>query len=81
MKLNLFVSDSFARCRDAERVWGHVATETGLELKIVDINSDDGRTLAQRLGISMVPALTVDDRLLSVGVPTMDEVRTLLWKL
>lgn len=81
MKLELFVSETFARCQDAERVWRHVATESGVELDVVDINSEAGRGRAARLGISIVPALAVDNEVLAVGVPTVEEVRKLLWKL
>lgn len=80
MQLQLFVSDSFAPCRDAERVWGYVARESDLELNVIDVRSDAGRALAEGLRIAIVPALAVDDRLLSVGVPTVDEARSLLRK-
>lgn len=79
VNLRLFVSDSFERCRDAERMWSGLACENAIELTVIDVNSTEGRVAAERLGISMVPALAFGDRVLSVGVPTPDAGRRLLY--
>lgn len=78
MKLQLFVSDTFAPCREAERVWRAVAEENGAELAIIDINSDAGRSLAAPLGVNVVPAVVIDGRLLAIGVQSAAEARGLL---
>lgn len=78
MQLTLFVSEFFARSAEAQRIWARLAEERGLPLSVLDINSDSGRAAAQRLGVSVVPALALNDRLLAIGVPTLEEGRTLL---
>ncbi len=78
MEIELFVSHSFKPCRDAERIYGEVAGEQGVELAIVDVNSQDGGARAQRLGIKMVPAPAINGRRLAIGVQTPEEVRDLL---
>lgn len=78
MKLQLFVSDTFAPCREAERVWRAVAEEKGMELAIIDINSEAGRSLAAPLQVNVVPAVAADGRLLAIGVQTPVEARSLI---
>lgn len=78
MKLQLFVSESFAPCREAERVWRGIAAECGIELAVVDINGQAGRALAARLQVNVVPAVAADGRLLAIGVQTPAEARLVL---
>ena len=78
MRLQLFVSRAFAPCRDAEQVWRRVAEERGMELVVVDINSERGREAAASLQVTAVPALALDGRLLAIGVQTPEEARGLI---
>src|SRR5688572_25468648 len=61
LKIELFVSKSFGPCRDAERAWDEAARERQLDLIVVDIDSADGQVRAAQLGISVIPALAVND--------------------
>lgn len=78
MKLQLFISHAFAPCRDAEFVWNQVAHEHDVALGIVDIDSPGGRDLAERMRVTVVPAIAVDNRLLAIGVQTIAEARDLM---
>ena len=78
MQLDLFISQAFAPCREAERVWQAVATEAGVALAIIDINSTAGHDLADKLRITVVPAVAIDGRLAAVGVQTEEEARALV---
>lgn len=78
MKLQLFVSESFAPCREAERVWRAAAADCGCEFAVVDINREPGRELAARMRVHVVPAVALDDRLLAIGVQTPDEALSLV---
>ena len=78
MQLTLFVSEFFTRSGEAQQLWKSLAEERGLPLSVLDINSDSGREAALRLGVSVVPALALNDRLLAIGVPTLEEGRALL---
>lgn len=78
MKIELFVSETFEPCRDAERVWSDAVRERDIELTVVDINSAEGQARAQQLAIGMVPALVVNGRLRAVGVQSPVEARNLL---
>ncbi|HEX7045806.1 MAG TPA: thioredoxin family protein [Burkholderiales bacterium] len=78
MELQLFVLPSFAPCLEAERVWREIAAEAGVELAVIDIDSERGRAMASRLGLAMVPAIAVDGRLVALGVQTLDEARGVL---
>lgn len=78
MKLQLFVSESFAPCREAERVWRAVAADFGVDLAVVDINGASGRALAARLQVCGVPAVAADGRLLAIGVQTREEAHNLV---
>jgi len=78
MEFQLFISQAFAPCREAERVWQAVATEAGVALTIVDINSPAGHDIAERLHVTVVPAVAVDGRLAAIGVQTEEEARALI---
>ncbi|HEY8555409.1 MAG TPA: thioredoxin family protein [Burkholderiales bacterium] len=78
VELQLFVSPSFAPCLQAERVWREIAAEAGVELAVIDIESEHGRAVASELGLAMVPAIAVDGRLVAIGVQTHDEARSVL---
>ena len=78
MELLLFVSQAFAPCREAERVWQSVAAESGCSLTVVDINSPEGHELAESLRVTVVPAVATEGRLLAIGVQSADEARKLV---
>ncbi len=78
MELLLFVSQAFAPCREAERVWQAVAAENGCALTVVDINSPEGHNLAERLHVTVVPAVAIEGRLLAIGVQSTEEARGLV---
>lgn len=77
MKLELFVSQSFAPCSHAERVWRQVAAEHDSILAVVDIGTDAGRRAAVQAGVTVVPAVVAGGRLLAVGVQSVLEAREL----
>ena len=78
MKFQLFVSRAFAPCRDAERIWGEAARQTRIAFSVVDVNSPNGSNLAERMRVTVVPAVAVDGRLLAIGVQTTEEARRLI---
>ncbi|HEX9812927.1 MAG TPA: hypothetical protein VGA88_12700 [Burkholderiales bacterium] len=78
MELLLFVSQAFTPCRDAERVWQTVAEESGCALTVVDVNSAEGHDLAERLRVTVVPAVAMAGRLLAIGVQSAEEARGLV---
>lgn len=78
MEIELFTSKSFSPCRDAERIWRTVASERRIALTVVDVDSPDGQERAERLRITVVPAISVGGRLLAIGVQTIEEARELV---
>jgi hypothetical protein len=78
MELQLFVSRTFAPCRDAERVWREVAREHRVGLTVVDVHSPGGGDRDGRLPVTVVPAIAADGRLLAIGVQTIEEARRLI---
>lgn len=78
MELQLFISRTFAPCRDAERVWRKIAREHHVALTVVDVHSPRVRDQLGRLPVTVVPAVAADGRLLAIGVQTMEEARRLI---
>lgn len=78
MELDLFVSWDFAPCREAERVWREAGDEKGIAVTVIDIDLPDGGRLAQRMGLTVVPAIALNGCLLAVGVQTIEEARDLI---
>jgi hypothetical protein len=78
MELQLFVSRTFAPCRDAERIWREVAREHHAALTVIDVHSPAVRDQLGRLPVTVVPAIAADGRLLAIGVQTIEEARQLV---
>jgi thioredoxin-like negative regulator of GroEL len=74
----LFVSQAFGPCREAERVWQTVAAQTSCALTVIDVNSTEGHDLAERLRVTVVPAIAADGRLLAIGVQSPEEALALI---
>ncbi|MBI3547375.1 MAG: hypothetical protein HY081_12410 [Gammaproteobacteria bacterium] len=78
MKIELFVSPTFAPCEDASRIWSTAASEHDASFSIIDINSPDGHAYAQRLGVHAVPLVVIDGKPLALRVQTLVEARQLV---
>ncbi len=78
MRIVLLVSNDCTPCHAAERLWSALCTEMNLTLQIVGTEQHEGSALAHRLNVNSVPALIIDDRVVSVGVPAIEAARTLL---
>ncbi len=78
MKIELFVSPTFALCEEASRIWAEAASEYGASFAIVDINTSDGQAHAQRLGVHAVPLVVVNGTPMALGVQSLVEARQLL---
>lgn len=78
VKIELFVSPTFAPCEEASRIWAAAACEREASFVIVDINTPDGQAHAQRLGIRAVPLVVVNGAPMALGVQSLVEARQLL---
>ena len=78
MDIVLLVSEDCIPCRNAERLWPALCQEAGAEMRLLGVENAEGEALALRLGIKSLPVLLVDERVVVVGVPEVDEARELL---
>jgi hypothetical protein len=71
--IELFVSQFFEPCREAERVWAEVAKHWRASLVVLDIGTDRGRARACDLGVKVIPAVALGGRVSAVGVHSFDQ--------
>jgi glutaredoxin len=78
MKIQLLVTRWSPACERAACLWREVADARGFALEIVDVETADGRVLAERLNLATVPTLVIDDRPVATGVQSKEEARALV---
>lgn len=54
----------------ASSFWGEIAEEIGVDLKIINIESDEGARLKSQIRASGVPCLVVSPNILVYGIQT-----------
>lgn len=77
-RVQLLVSEWCTPCRAAEAVWEQVAERRDIVFEVLDMAQPEARTVAQRLSLRSVPAVVIDDKLMGVGVQTLDEALRLV---
>ncbi len=78
MKVQLLVSETCAPCDQAEKVWREVASDLNLDFAVVDLEDPQGRELAERLKLKIIPAVVVDGDLVAIGVQSREEACALV---
>ncbi len=72
-KVQLLVSEWCTPCRAAEAVWQQVAERRDIVFEVLDMAQPEARAVAQRCSLRSVPAIVIDDKLMGVGVQTLDQ--------
>jgi hypothetical protein len=59
-------------------LWRSICDDQNQALSVIDVDSLMGRRIKDRLGLKALPAVLFDDRLVAVGVQSMDQALELL---
>lgn len=81
MKLQLLLTGQFPACLEARDTWQQVCQESGLRLEVIELEEQQGRQLADELGLKSFPVLLVDGRVKAVGRPSYREAVAILEQL
>jgi hypothetical protein len=76
--VQLLVSEWCTPCRAAEAIWQQVADRRDIAFEVLDMAQPEARAVAQRHSLKSVPAVIVDDKLMAVGVQTLDKALDLI---
>jgi thiol-disulfide isomerase/thioredoxin len=60
-------------CPTARKTWQKLNDEYDFEYKEVDIDSPEGKELAEKFKIRSIPTTIIDDKIVFVGVPDEDQ--------
>ncbi|MCB1549866.1 MAG: thioredoxin family protein [Hyphomicrobiaceae bacterium] len=77
-KVLLLVSEWCAPCRAAEAVWQKVAERREITFQVLDMAQPEARAVAQQHALRSVPAVVIDDKLMAVGVQTLNQALALV---
>ena len=78
MEVEVLVSQDCPSCVKAVSQWKTVCVEQGIPVHVHDTTSERGRELVARFDLKVLPAVLIDDQLRAVGVPTAEQVRSIL---
>lgn len=71
--VQLLVSEWCTPCRAAEAVWQRVAERRDIIFEVLDMAQPEARAIAQRHSLRSVPAVVIDEKLMGVGVQTLEQ--------
>lgn len=77
-KVQLLVSEWCTPCRAAEAVWQQVAARRDVDFEVLDMAQPEARAVAQQHALRSVPAVVINNRLMAVGVQTLDQALALV---
>ena len=78
MRVTLLTQDSCTFCEEAKRLLGRLAPEYGLEVEVLDLQSPQGQTLAERGGVLFPPGLFIEGIAFAYGRPSERALRRAL---
>lgn len=75
MELTLLTQERCAFCDDAKEILERLSRDFRLRLRTVDIDSDEGASLAERGGVMFPPGIFFDSDAISYGRPSERRLR------
>lgn len=81
MEIVLLTREDCAFCHDAEAILGRLSTEFAITVTTVDLDTPEGRELAEQGGVMFPPGIVIDGRPFSYGRASERKLRRHLEKL
>jgi len=81
MKLILLLAGSYSSCQKTQLVWQEVCLKHNIEISILDLEHEDGQTLAERLNLKSFPALINNNKVIAVGNPDNQKAEKIIFDL
>ncbi|HMC07899.1 MAG TPA: glutaredoxin domain-containing protein [Actinomycetota bacterium] len=75
MEVVLLTQEDCAFCEQAKALLDRLSTELGFSVAILDLDSGEGRSLAERGGILFPPGIFVDGEAVCYGRPSERRLR------
>lgn len=75
VEVTLLTQTSCAFCDQAKDVLGRLEGEFPLRLRTLSLESEEGRTLGERLGVLFAPGILFDGELVAFGRPSERRLR------
>ena len=60
-------------CPKAEKIWRDLKEEHDFEYEEVDVESEEGKKIAQEYSVMAVPTTVIDGEVAFIGIPSKDE--------
>jgi len=78
MKLILLLAGPYSSCQKTQRVWQDVCLNHNIEISILDLEHENGQTLAERLNLKSFPALIHNNKVIAVGNPDKQKAEKII---
>jgi len=66
----LLLAGPYSSCMKTQQIWQEACLKANLELEVLDLDSDHGQQLAERLNLKSFPALILNNKVIAVGNPS-----------
>lgn len=76
--VQLLLNDRCESCQAAIRTWSEVCEAHHIECQVLDLDSKEGRALAEQLQLATFPAIVIDGRLRAIGAGSRADAERLL---
>ncbi len=80
--MNLFlILDTKQTSHDAETIWHDACADSSITLQVLKPDNPQYQALVEQLHLNSFPALVQNQRVLAVGIPTLESAKKLLSEL
>jgi len=76
--VKVLLNDHCESCQSAVDIWSEVCQARHIECQVLDLDSKEGRQLAEQMQLATFPAIVIDGRLRAIGASSRAEAERLL---
>jgi glutaredoxin len=76
--VQVLLNDRCESCQSAVAIWSEVCEAHHIECQVLDLDSKEGRQLAEQMQLATFPAIVINGRLRAIGASSRAEAERLL---
>jgi glutaredoxin len=76
--VQVLLNDRCESCQSAIDIWSEACRAHRINCQVLDLDSKEGRQLAEKMQLATFPAIVIDGRLRAIGVSSRAEAERLL---
>jgi len=69
VKLTLIIAGRYSSCKLSQQIWFDECSKHNIELDVLNLEHENGQSLATQLNLKSFPALILNNKIIAVGHP------------